>query len=342
MKREELVAVLKAVMVGVDVKKSSDGFDIFVFNTDLVKTFNYNISVSHPCATGVDCAVKADSLFTVLSKMEGEEVSIKLDNQKLVVTDGKTTLKLSIIEDLVSAHMEALKLDELEWKPLPKDFIHGLSLVAFSAAKDITFGSLNGVGISNEGLFSSDNWRASWFKIKSKIEQFVIPVASAFDICKFENHTHYALSNECSWFHVRNKDGVIISCRLLTAEDFPFDGIKTFFTDKKGKKYKFPDGIEKTLERTGSLAMEDRVSGESFISIWASNGKLICQGVKEFGEVTEELTIKKDSFPAKAKLDISHRFLQEVLPKSKEFLFDDKVIVFELENFEHLITTIEV
>ncbi len=341
MKREELVAKLKVVLVGTDVKKSVDGFDTFVFRDDVVRTFNYNISVSYPLKTGVSCAVKAEDLFKVLSRMEGESISIAIKKNSLEIKDNKTTLKLAVLEDKVTQHVDDLKVGEIIWEKLPEGFMTGLELCCFSAARSVVFGTLTGVGVSGKDIVSTDNWRASWFQLKEDMKTFVIPIESAEALCNFEGYQEYGVDGESAWLHLKNKEGVIFSTRLFAAEDFPFDGIKDYFSSDSTIKYSFPEGIQKTLDRISPFAFSDQTSGNEFISISEEDGYIICRGAKDYGEVEEKIKVPDGSFPKGVQLNISQAFLKDILPKSRDFFVKEDIVIFDLGDFKHLITIIE-
>ena len=342
MKREDLVKTLTSVMVGVNLKQKAEGFDNFVFHSGAVSTFNFDLSISHPLDIGVECEVKAEDMVKVLSKMEGETVNISIykENQ-LEIKDAKTTLRLVLLEDKISEQVESLKFKDLKWKKLPEGFLEGLSKTYFSASKDITFGSLAGVGVSEDNILSTDNWRASWFKMKGKMDPFVIPTQSAINICRFEGYKEYCLADESAWLHLRNKEGVIFSCRLLASEDYPFEGVINYFNVDTTKKFSFPEEIKASFERAGLLAFSDQVSGNEFVSIQEEKGFLILTGANDYGSLSEKVKIKDGSFPKKVKIDISHKFLLEILSKSKDFFFNNNTVIFDIGNFKHLITVIE-
>jgi len=315
------------------------GSDFFLFDKNWVRTYNEEISVSYPLKTGIQCSIKATEFLKVLRKMKGEEISLEKEDNCLRMSEegNSTVLEMNILEDKISSFIDSLFLEKVEWKGLPKDFINGLEKCMFSISDDVSLGILTGIFIDGKNLISTDNYRASWFKLKKEMGSFIIPLSSVKEIVKLKDLEGYG-GNE-TWIHFKSSNGAVFSSRLLTG-DYPSDRIKELFDFKEAKKYKFPKGLSEMLDKAEILAYEN-FGSFSFVSLFLEKNNLMIKGEKEFGRIKNKIKTEKESLPDGFKIDISPQFLKSVLKETDEFYHNENMLVFDRENFKHIIATVK-
>jgi hypothetical protein len=345
MKKETLLQALKIVLPGVDRKDALlEGADTFVFDSEWVKTFNDHISVSYPLKFDLTCAVRAEEFFAVINKMNGPEIQFSLEEEKLFAEDEVTTLKMSVLKEQIGRYIDNLSLADLEWKKLPSDFIDGVRQCMFSAAQDAMYGSLNSIYVGGADIVTSDNFRVSWFKMSTEMDDtLLLPLGAARELLKIGTLTEYSLGE--AWVHFRNEAGVLFSSRIILG-DFPAERIKGLFSGLEGeKKFSFPEKMLESLDRASILAYQD--DGEEkdkveYVTIFENKGYLICRGERSLGTLEDKIKIPKGTFPEKVKIMVPPRFLKAILPKIREFIFkDDRLIIFNSEKYHHLVSTME-
>jgi hypothetical protein len=346
MKRQDILKALKAVMSGVEKATKTMGMDYITFDNSWIRSFKDSISVSYPLVTELKVSVRGDELFKVLSKMKNDDITLSIEEDKFLITDGKTTLKLNTLQqdqvDQIFGRIDSLKTDELEWYELPKFFINGLSLCVFSAGTDPALNLLAGVHVEDGFILSTDNYRISKYEMEGAvISPFTIPTKVADEFTKlpvtFEN---IALTK--SWVHLSDKEGAIFSARLL-AGDYPVNSVTTLFDKMKfeeGEVYTLPGGIEKSLDIAGIMASAG--SGEleflSYISLSYKEEKLIISAVREIGELEDTIDWKEKYMPEGFIVKISPDFLSKIIKVTRDFQISPtkKTLLFSTDVYKHI------
>jgi hypothetical protein len=344
MNRLELLEGLKSVLPGVDQKGTVllEGANTFIFDTDWIKSFNNNLSVSYAFSSGIKCSVKAEEFFKAINKMTGIEIFMKLEDEKLIVKNTKTKLAMQVSNDQIGEYIDNFKLENLDWKEIPKDFFAGIQQCLFSASSQSSSGVLNAIYINGKNIISSDNYRISWYFLEAEMEDLLLPLAAAKELCKINNLTQYCIGE--SWAHFAN-ESIVISIRVMLG-DYPMDSIKDFFEIDKSQKYIFPKEIGESLDRTEILSSIDPEGNyDDFVSIFTQDIKkegtfLIIKGERTYGSIYDKIKIDPKTFPTDIILKISPKFLHNIIDHSCEFQLKEKnLILFSTNKFKHLIST---
>jgi len=346
MKRLELLAALKRVMPGVEEKNTLlEGANSFMFDGEWIKTFNDEISVSYPFDSGVECLVKAQEFFKILSRIEADEIKIlMLDDGKLQMSGGKTVLKMvsSDSSSLIKL-VDNLALSGIKWDKLPKDFLKALKLSADFAATNKAFSSLCGVSFGNDGLAASDRIRAGFYKLKTRgiKEDFVLSTGSVRELIKFEELEEFSIGE--SWIHFKDKNGLLFSVRKIVV-DFPREAIKKFldFEGVDDHVYSFPDSLKHSVERASVLSYSNDEGTEYVELSTDSKGNMIVSGAKQYGEIKEKIVKDaKWSFPKDVVLKIDPKVLIDLLGLGNEFyLKENRYILLRHGDFESIISLV--
>lgn len=321
-KTVELTSALSKIRGGISTKGLIDGFGNYSLDDDFIRTYNDHICISYPFKTGVVASVKADNLNAVLSKIDGETVELRIVDNSLLIKGGNT--KAGLIKTDAVKHIPI----NGEWKDLPEDFLHGLSLCSFSAADTMSMGILYCIHVSKNRLYSSDNYRISRYELSKGIDDvFLIPAKSAEEVSKFPVNKY--LLDE-SWVHFKSDSGVIFSCRIVSGT---YKDVDRFF-EVEGKEFALPENIKKYVD--SSLVMADgKREFEKKIEMSISKDQIILRGETDTGWIESKVPCQieiEESF----KVAINPIFLNEVLNKSTSIVVREGRALFKSENFQHV------
>lgn len=325
-------------MPGIASKNNSslEGSDTLIFDNDYVRTFNGIISISYPFKSGFQAAIKAEEFYKYLSKVKIDEIELVLEEEVCKVSDNKSELGLLLAKtNEIQAYIAGLNLDSLIWKDLPNDFSKGLELCKFSVANDITQGSLVGIYVGENNIFSSDNQRASWYLMNNAMDgAFVLPIQGVNELSKFKDEfVFYAVGN--NWVNFLDKQGVILSSRILP-EEFPVETLKSVFATPQDSCYKLPEQLKETIERVALMSYQD-ISGSVYINIIRNKNDLICKGEKAYGYLKEKVKLVED-FPEEFDINISPTFLNQVLSLTSDFsISEGRRLLFSTPSFKHIL-----
>lgn len=321
-KISELISALSKIKSGISTKGLIVGFENYSLDNDFIRTYNDHICVSYPFKTNVVASVKAEDLNAVLSKIDGETVELSVVDNSLLIKGGNT--KAGLIKTVGVKHIPIVG----EWKDLPEDFLHGLSLCSFSAADTMGMGILYCIYVNKSKLYSSDNYRISRYELSKEIDEtFLIPAKSAEEVSKFKVNKY--LLDE-SWVHFKSNTGVIFSCRIVNGV---YKDVDRYF-EVEGKEFKLPENIKKYVD--SSLVMADgKREFEKKIEMTISKDQIILRGETETGWIESKVPCQLD-LEESFKVAINPVFLNEVLSKSTSIVVRVGRALFKSENFQHV------
>ena len=338
MLREDLVAVLKAVLPGIDKNNALlQNADSFVFDDEWVKSYNDNLSISFPFEIGVSCVIKAIEFYNILTRMKGDEVSLSMKGGKLIMTDEITEVSMNVFAaSPITQCIENVFLEDIEWKDLPLDFQNGLDLCLYSVIKDPIYGEISGVFISDRDMISTDNVRASWYRLISPIDgTFIFPLGSAKELVKMGALERYALGT--SWVHFEDEFGAIFSSRLLVGS-YPAEKIKAILSVEKGDVFKFPEGAMESIDRVSVFSSPTKEDRASFLRIQSDGQYLHYIGERDFGSAKDKSLMIDDPWPDGIEVCVNPKFLKTILSTTDTFYIPtNRYFLFETENFSHAV-----
>lgn len=337
MNRAGLLKAMKAVMPGVAKGEAIiPGADSFVFKGDIIQSYNDHLSITYPFDSGIHGSVKAIEMYKILEKMSGNEVIMERAENSIKITDGKTNLSMRIIEIETENLIQALALEELGWKQLPENFPLAMRLCLQSVSRNVTLGPMVGIRIEGDEAISSDNFRATIFKLSEPMDSFTIPGTAVSDLLKLENLEQYAVTE--SWAHFMNQEGAIFSSRLIWTE-YPYESLRNMFPEVEEDEYHLPKGLEKVLGRVGVVTyLQD--DGLDYLVLKEKDGFLLVKGERQFANCDEKIELQENEWPDGVEINIQPGYLMDILSMTRNFQMIEKLAYFHGEGFKHIISTV--
>jgi len=345
MNRLELLASLKAVMPGLDRGGAIvQGADTVVLSPGLAQTYNDHVSVTHPAPIpdGINAAIRAQDMIRVLERMAGLDVETKVTpNNKLELSDGRTTLSMALVEANTVGLIRALDLEGLEWQPLPPNFTKALALTAPGASRNPAHGVWAGVCIMVDRMLSTDNFRCSWAELECPMAegdfaQFVIPAKAAAQIASMDGLESWAATP--SWVHFMDSNGAVFSSRLLGGS-FPVDGVINLFPEESGDEWELPEALKPALERAAVMASA-LDGGMEYVTIRKDDQDIVVMGERSSGSVTDRVPAVERGWPDGAAISISPKYLLDIMGTTRRFRMAGNLLAFTAPGFRHVTSTI--
>lgn len=331
MKRSDLVSALKLLLPGIDTGVPLlEGADTFMFSQKWITSNNGRIFVAYPFdAIEVEGGFKAIEFYRVLEKLEGDELTLTVNEDVLEVECGNTNISMYLVPLPHHAELDV----PTEWIPVPSNFMEAIKLCSISVVSNPILGILSGLYVSGKNMLTCDNSRASWFDLAEPMKDFVITAEAAKHIAKFDIVEYNVGESEIAF---KTKEGVIYSCSNVPGE-YPSEGIKALFVAEMGEPYLLPKALGEALERASLFAFVGE-GGSEYVSISLDKNKqnLIVKGEKKFGAFKEK--VKVDSNFPDGTLYLNPKFLASILEITNE-MYDvgNKQVVFQLGDFRHLV-----
>jgi hypothetical protein len=322
LKTQDLVEALGKIRGGISTKGIVEGFGNYSFDNDMVRTYNDHLCISYPFKTGIVASVNADALNGVLNKIGDTEIVLSIDDNSIVISGTKT--RAGLITTDIAKHITISGA----WQTLPKDFIHGLSLCAFSAADNMSMGLLYCLFVENNKIYSSDNFRISRYEMESDMQvKFLIPSRSAEEVTKFDVKE---FSLDDSWIHFKSDNGAIFSCRIVAGN---YKDVNPFF-QTQGKEFTLPQEIRKYVDASLIMA-EGKREFEKRIEMTVSPKLITIKGETQIGWIESKVPCDID-IEEEFKISINPIFLNEILSKTTKVIVGEGKALFQSENFDHV------
>lgn len=336
-KRSELLSALDKIRPGLDELALISQSDHFIFMDNKISTYNNQLSISIPFPIQIKGSVHADEFYNLIKQADCDRLEITRKDKKLKVKGGKFKASFTFMEEAgeVETLIESLKLDDLEWNSLPSNFAEGLDLCSFSIAAHPKMGSLYGICIRGNSIYSTDNIRISWFQMDGEINESIIMTGLAIRELLHYNMKDYTVDD--SWVHFKSDEGCIFSCQLIK-EEFP--DVSEFFGMESPIEIKLPDALIDVIKRVEILSIGDSEIDKE-IDVRIEKDRIVCRSEKAgYGEIEEELTFK--GVEESIILRLNPVFLLQVLDKTKLMLYSKGVdrVEFQSDNFRHIISLV--
>lgn len=329
--RLELLSALDKVKGGLAQKEMIEQTTHFAFADQKVMTYNDEISISHPVdGLELEGAVKAEELYSLLSKIKQGEIEIEVKEEELHINAGKTTRAGIAFQPEVK-----LPMDELgkigKWRNLPDNLIPAMTFCMFACSKDMSTPVYTCVNVGQEGMAeSTDRLRVTRHKIgelPEGIQPFLIPATSVQYLTKY-SITKMASSK--GWVHFQTEDGGVFSCRVY---DDSFPDIDKLF-DLQGTEIKLPKKLEEVLERASIFAKRD-ISLDEEVAIKLESKKMEISSTSDTGWIKEKMAVKYSDEPVK--FSVHPSILREIIEHGRQPTIGESVLKFAGDNWEHVI-----
>ena len=334
--KNELLGVIAKVKPGLATKEIIEQTGHLIFTCNEIVTNNDRICVMHPFDCDIAFSVKAEEFSKILSGISENEIEITVKEDTISIETPSTTASLSIIVDeagKVEHFIEAIQ-DEIErkdfWQPLPKEFLEGLFLCAFSANKDVATGVRACVAIREDNIYSTDNIRASNYIMDKSMEEMLIPAKEAMELTKYQV-VEYGISE--NWIHFATKHGIIFNCKAFKGE-YPYSALEKLFVDRVSD-LEFPTGLKDAVQAVTILA-EGELEVNKMIRVSVTKKKITVKAEKERGWIEKSVPFEYKG--ETINFIINPIFFAQILKHATEFSLVDNMAQFCTSNFYHILS----
>lgn len=300
----------------------------FIFDKNRILTINEEYCFEIPFETSISVMLMPDEIIKIVNGIKEEDCVIKVKDNFLVLKTSKTKTKISCFEN----DKELLKqLPEIsDWKKVPNNFNRGVKLTVFSTSRDIYKSAYNSLHINKTLIESTDNYRVSRFEMSKSMPEFLLPSSSA-ELLSNHNTLKYRLDK--NWIHFENEDESILHCKIVDAK-FP-NTSKLFEEYKSCEFFELPKDLMDVIDLVGVLA-EGEYLLEKRVFVQIEGGIMKCKAENESGWITSQTQLDTDK---DVEFMINPVFMREILKTSSMASIVDKMIIFKLDNFVHIMMT---
>ena len=307
--REKLREVLAKVQPGLAGKTEViEQSQSFVFTDGRVMTFNDEIAVSAPLASGITGAVKGDELLKLLNKVTDEVLELEAGEEELLFKGKKLRAGIRMETEITLPLEEIKPPPSEEFITLPETFSEGLRFCMFSASTDRDKQVLCCLKVEGQYILSCDNFRLTRYDMGKKgadafQESALIPARAAQQLIGYKP-TSYGRSP--GWLHFQTEGGVIFSCRTI-GDDYP--KVEKLLV-VEGDTLELPPDMKDILNRAEIFA-KGEMTADSRIEIAIEDDKMMITGRGDYGWLKEKARVKHGK--GSAKFEVHPQFLTDIL-----------------------------
>ena len=310
----------------------------FIFDGDMISTYDDQISISYPFETEFPFSVKGNDFYSIVSKLNPDKplTIIQVENEVKVKQGNRIAKFAQIEEKALEPYLDSLfESMNAEFEELPKDFVTGLAMCYPCASGDPSTGILACVLIEGRRIISSDRVRVGMYKLESDIAPRVIIKASAAHKLVQYDVTHYHVSD--SWVHFMSEDNSIFSARMIEPEDdFPDFEYLIEEANKSKMKVPIPDEIKEIIDFTSIMSEDDVYYKKAYFTVDENKINIKCTS-KGRGSASASLKLKKAVSEKQLKFTINPTFLMYAVGLTKMLKFTDNKVLLQAGNFNYLL-----
>lgn len=254
LQRDAFVQTLDSVHPGISRTDVLEQTDCYVFKDGWVYTFNQDTCCRMPVQglpEGFVGAVKADPLRNILGKIDDEEITVEA-KEGVLVFKGKGMRYLANVENKISLPLDAVDTTG-DWSPLHEDFADALKTAGQCTKEDDEDPRRTSVHICPDWIEACDDIQLCRWELKTGLDRSILVRNKAIRGAVHLGMTEFSVTE--SWIHLRNRVGLIMSCRYL--DDGIYDDLEPFLSHKDGQTVTLPKGLTDVITRAEEVVEGD-------------------------------------------------------------------------------------
>jgi hypothetical protein len=327
---------LELAKLVIDEKALLDLTSNVIFKSGKLYAGNDKLLFVSPISLNLEFATNGSDLYKIFSGIPGE-AKIRVEDNKLFITSKKLKAELASWE--VDPSMNWIKSvgisDDMEWSPLPESFWDALNWCRFSASKDMSVRVLTCLRIKNNEVSSADSYRVSRYKLESDMEiDVLIPKENVETLLKLPELTEFCLITKedvPTWLCFREPESNLICGTRLVIGKFP--DIGKFFKEK-GDPITLPGELRVQVARANKF-IDSAINETSSVIVTVMKDRVQTTVIKSTGILDQfaDFEYEGEEFSF---ITIPALF-EQILNKAAKVSVKDHFLLFEVENFSHVL-----
>lgn len=329
MNKEELLKAMNFVKVFVSNKKV-DGSNLISFVKDHIYSFNGEVGIIKKFDSNINCSIDGITLLTLISKMNEDEVFLRVSKNRLGVISGNCKASLSVLDRSLVKELKYFEKQK-KWKEIPVNFVEGIRATLFSSLKESSKGILSCLCFKDNLVTSCDNSQLSRFRFEGEISSFLLSNSESEKLCKYEL-THYI--NNKDWVLFKGED-FFIFCRKIIGS---YPDFEKFF-NPDGIDIELPEGYKESLSRVGIIIgnggdTNDGILYDNKLFVQSTGKEIIFIGENMTGEVKETLAYESKE---KFSFSVKYKDFLSLVKRTNKFNMCNGRLVYSSDNYDHVV-----
>lgn len=333
MLKKLLESALTALQPGLAKKDINEECSQFIFGDNFISTCNGKVCVYMPMETGINCSVNSADLLKTLKAIDDDEIELELSDDKLIITSKSTDVELASRSSAgdIGKFIKGINHGKLKFTELPKDFLQGLELCAFSTTKDVT-SRFHSVFCDGKAVFSTDTYRVSVYELAEEDENLIL----ALPYYIVQELIKYPVVGYCQkddWFHFETEDGAVFGGLMIQADPFDYEAQLETFDEEDAEQIKLSKELKPAIDSISWMSNE-AVEVDKVLDLTFHKEKITMKMAKESGKIQKTLPCNYKG--KKLTVKFVPRFLSQILEKATTMQISGEQAMFKTKGFVHL------
>jgi DNA polymerase III sliding clamp (beta) subunit (PCNA family) len=344
--RAKLLSVLNLVKPAIAAKDYVPILTHFMFDGESVTAYNDILAINLECDVKIQGCIPADLLIKSLNSIKTEEVSLLRHDNHVMLTSGKTKIKLPVLQSADFPTTLSSKSKLISTLKVTDKMLEGIQKCLMAVGVDFNHPAQMGVTLDPAfsrtecALYSTDNVTISRYVFTSNgtigsnahmimptmFCQQLVALSKRYGSAEIETYAGALVARfGC--------EAILFTKTLVDMQPMPFDTIIGKYADEdKLKLINTPDIFHESFERA-VLVQENELSKSTDVII--ENGKLLLESQSNKGEVADEMQYAGDSMH----FTIDPSLVKRVASMADKIAILRRVMVFmdKDQNYLHLI-----
>jgi len=327
--REELLKELQSVASGLSSREVVEQSTCFVFQNGIISTYNDEVTCCRKTLLNeINGAVRSDPLLDILSKLPDKTIKIRFEEKngtnRLIILGKRRRVTLAMDAE-IHLPIESVKLPK-KWFALSNKFIEAIQMAKGCTADESSDFGLSCIHCAPEFIEACDRLQAARIKVNIGLKQSVLIRKESINHIIPLAVIKWGLTK--TWIHFRNKDGLTISCRRYSADEYR--NLDSIYDNLKGSRIRLSDGLLDVGSRANILSKQNPEG--NYLTVQIEQGKIKISSSSISGKYTEFATLR--GYNGKGtKFCIPPDTLKYIIKEHKTVLIESKRIIAKGPNF---------
>ena len=310
--RENFLKVLESVTPGLASRETVEQSSCIVFDKGRVITFNDSVACSRESPINIQGAVKAKPILDLLSKMNEDDIEIRIDGDSMMIEGVRRKAKLRMEHD-VTLPISSVETPDT-WRKLDPDFSEAIGIVHSCASTEESQFELTCIHIHPNFVEACDRFQIARFPLATGVANSILVKAES--IKKIIGFDMTEVCETDSWIHFRNPAGLVLSCRRYLDQ---YKDLSRFLSPEGTEPATLPGGLEEVVKRAEVFSIDNAAGNHLIIELKAD--RVMIQGEGTTGWYREMKEAKYSGPPTR--FIISPKLINEVVKKTSDVRIGD-------------------
>lgn len=246
--RKRWLKLLSCLTDALSEREIIDQSNCLVFEKGRVYTFNDDIGCSCDLKAPFEGAIRGSTFLKMLARLKEDELIIEMDDDAVVVRAKRSRSKFNLDPE---NRLPTKTLGSFpKWHKLDPNFMKAIRFVAGCASRNEAKFTQTCLHMTAKYVEACEAYQAGRYHVRLPLKKDLL--VRRFVLDGLDNFEPTRICNAKTWLHLKNDEGVVLSCRKY---EMPYPKLAAILK-QDGDEIKFPKYLPDVTNRTEVFAQE--------------------------------------------------------------------------------------